>query len=147
MEASFKAIKDGKTGYCPNAGIPALRAALADDLNASHGLSCTAEYVAVQPGGKPVIGKFLMALMEPGDEVLYPNPGYPIYSSRSNSMAALPSPTATSRARRGSDRPDALEADDSDAPAGPERAAEPPRRADCSAEEASGLPSWSCGTT
>ena len=50
VEASFKAIKDGKTGYCPNAGIPALRAALAADLNASHGLSYSAENVAVQPG-------------------------------------------------------------------------------------------------
>jgi len=82
VEASFKAIKDGKTGYCPNAGIPALRAALADDLSASHGLSYSAENVAVQPGGKPVIGKFMMALMNPGDEVLYPNPGYPIYESQ-----------------------------------------------------------------
>ncbi|MGO9964016.1 MAG: pyridoxal phosphate-dependent aminotransferase [Acidimicrobiales bacterium] len=82
VEASFKAIKDGKTGYCPNAGIPALRDALAADLNASHGLSYSAENVAVQPGGKPVIGKFMMALMNPGDEVLYPNPGYPIYESQ-----------------------------------------------------------------
>ncbi len=82
VEASFKAIKDGKTGYCPNAGIPALRAALAADLNASHGLSYSAENVAVQPGGKPVIGKFMMALMNPGNEVLYPNPGYPIYESQ-----------------------------------------------------------------
>jgi len=82
VEASFKAIRDGKTGYCPNAGIPPLRAALAADLNASHGLSYSAENVAVQPGGKPVIGKFMMALMNPGDEVLYPNPGYPIYESQ-----------------------------------------------------------------
>ncbi|MGD0982520.1 MAG: aminotransferase class I/II-fold pyridoxal phosphate-dependent enzyme [Acidimicrobiales bacterium] len=82
VEASFKAIRDGKTGYCPNAGIPALRAALAADLSASHGLSYSAENVAVQPGGKSVIGKFLLAHMNPGDEVLYPNPGYPIYESQ-----------------------------------------------------------------
>ena len=82
VEASFKAIKDGKTGYCPNAGIPALRAALAADVNASHGTTYSAENVAVQPGGKPVIGKFILALMNPGDEVLYPNPGYPIYESQ-----------------------------------------------------------------
>jgi aspartate/methionine/tyrosine aminotransferase len=82
VEASFKAIRDGKTGYCPNAGIPELRAALAEDLNASHGTSYSAENVAVQPGGKPVIGKFILALMNPGDEVLYPNPGYPIYESQ-----------------------------------------------------------------
>ena len=82
VEASFKAIRDGKTGYCPNAGIPQLRAALASDINASHGLSYSAENVAIQPGGKPVIGKFMLALMNPGDEVLYPNPGYPIYESQ-----------------------------------------------------------------
>jgi aspartate/methionine/tyrosine aminotransferase len=82
VEASFKAIRDGKTGYCPNAGIPALRDALATDLNASHGLNYSAENVAVQPGGKPVIGKFLLTLMNPGDEVLYPNPGFPIYESQ-----------------------------------------------------------------
>ncbi|MGA2528814.1 MAG: aminotransferase class I/II-fold pyridoxal phosphate-dependent enzyme [Acidimicrobiales bacterium] len=82
VEASFKAIRDGKTGYCPDAGIPVLRAALAADVNASHGTSYEAENVAIQPGGKPVIGKFILALMNPGDEVLYPNPGYPIYESQ-----------------------------------------------------------------
>ncbi|MGD0996704.1 MAG: aminotransferase class I/II-fold pyridoxal phosphate-dependent enzyme [Thermoleophilia bacterium] len=82
VAASLKAIRDGKTGYCPNAGIPALRAALAADVSASHGLDYAAENVAVQPGGKPVIGKFLLALMNPGDEVLYPNPGFPIYESQ-----------------------------------------------------------------
>ncbi|MGD0998873.1 MAG: aminotransferase class I/II-fold pyridoxal phosphate-dependent enzyme [Thermoleophilia bacterium] len=82
VEASFKAIRDGKTGYCPNAGIPELRAALAADVSASHGLHYSAENVAIEPGGKPVIGKFLLALMNPGDEVLYPNPGFPIYESQ-----------------------------------------------------------------
>ena len=82
VEASFKAIRDGKTGYCPSAGIPQLRAAVAADLSASHGLSYSAENVAIQPGGKPVIGKFILALMNPGDEVLYPSPGYPIYESQ-----------------------------------------------------------------
>ena len=82
VEASFKAIRDGKTGYCPNAGIPALRDALATDVNASHGLDLDASNVAIQPGGKPTIGKFILALMNPGDEVLYPNPGYPIYESQ-----------------------------------------------------------------
>ena len=82
VEASLKAIKDGMTGYCPNAGIPALRSALAADVNASHGTTYSAENIAIQPGGKPVIGKFILALMNPGDEVLYPNPGYPIYESQ-----------------------------------------------------------------
>jgi len=82
IEAAVKAMKDGKTGYCPNAGIPQLRDALAADVSASHHLSYHMENVAIQPGGKPAIGKFLLALMNPGDEVLYPNPGYPIYESQ-----------------------------------------------------------------
>ena len=82
MEAAVKAMKDGKTGYCPNAGIPDLREILADDVSASRGVSYTMENVAIQPGGKPTIGKFILALMNPGDEVLYPNPGYPIYESQ-----------------------------------------------------------------
>ncbi len=79
--ATFKAIKDGKTGYCPNAGIPGLREALARDINKSHGTGYAVENVAIQPGGKPLIGKFFLSVMNPGDEVLYPNPGYPIYES------------------------------------------------------------------
>jgi len=82
VEASFKAIKDGKTGYCANAGIPPLRAAVAANVSASHGVEYAAENVAIEPGGKPVIGKFILTLMNPGDEVLYPNPGYPIYESQ-----------------------------------------------------------------
>jgi aspartate/methionine/tyrosine aminotransferase len=82
MQAAEKAMRDGKTGYCPNAGIPQLREALAADVNASRGLDYNAENVAIQPGGKPTIGKFFQALLNPGDEVLYPNPGYPIYESQ-----------------------------------------------------------------
>lgn len=81
-EAALRAVHNGKTGYCPPAGIPELREALAHDINQARGTHYRAENVAVQPGGKPVIGKFIMALMNPGDEVLYPNPGYPIYESQ-----------------------------------------------------------------
>jgi aspartate/methionine/tyrosine aminotransferase len=82
IEATIRAMKDGKTGYCPNAGIPGLREALAADVSASHGIEYTMDNIAIQPGGKPSIGKFFLALMNPGDEVLYPNPGYPIYESQ-----------------------------------------------------------------
>ena len=80
-QAACKAIEEGKTGYCPNAGIKPLREALARDVGWARGLSLNVGNVSVQPGGKPVIGKFVMAFMDPGDEVLYPNPGYPIYES------------------------------------------------------------------
>ena len=82
VAATVRAIHDGKTGYCPNAGILPLREALAADVSASHGVAYGPENVAIQPGGKPVIQKFILALMDPGDEVLYPNPGYPIYESQ-----------------------------------------------------------------
>lgn len=82
VEAMQKAIGDGYTGYCPGAGIPELRDALARDVGSKRGLEYTAENVSIQPGGKPVIGKFLSTVMNPNDEVLYPNPGYPIYESQ-----------------------------------------------------------------
>lgn len=82
VEAMDKAIADGKTGYCPAAGIPQLREALADDVGSRRGLRFAPSNVVVQPGGKPVITKFIQAVMNPGDEVLYPNPGYPIYESQ-----------------------------------------------------------------
>jgi aspartate/methionine/tyrosine aminotransferase len=82
IDAAYRALRDGKTGYCSNYGIPELRKALAADLARSHGVPFTAANVAIQPGGKPVIPKFIQALMDAGDEVLYPNPGYPIYESQ-----------------------------------------------------------------
>lgn len=82
VAAQNKAIADGKTGYAPAAGIPPLREALAEVAGGERGIAYTPENVAVQPGGKPVVTKFIQAVMEPGDEVLYPNPGYPIYESQ-----------------------------------------------------------------
>ncbi len=82
IEAAHQSMLDGKTGYCPAAGIPELRQAIAEDLGKNRGVTFTMENVSVQPGGKPVIGKFFQALMNEGDEVLYPNPGYPIYESQ-----------------------------------------------------------------
>jgi aspartate/methionine/tyrosine aminotransferase len=92
MEAAVKAMKDGKTGYCPNAGIPKLREVLAADVGASRGVRYSMENVAIQPGGKPTIGKFLLALLNPGDEVLYPSPGYPIYESQIEFLGGVPKP-------------------------------------------------------
>lgn len=82
IEAAMKAAKDGKTGYAPGPGILPLREALAENIGNDRGIELTAENISVQPGGKPVIGKFLGVLLEEGAEALYPNPGYPIYESQ-----------------------------------------------------------------
>ena len=81
-EAAWRALQDGKTGYTANVGIVELREALAEEFNRTRKTSYSAANVAIQPGGKPVISKFLLSLMNPGDEVLYPNPGFPIYESQ-----------------------------------------------------------------
>lgn len=92
VDAMNKAIADGKTGYCPGAGIPQLREALAANVGADRGLSFDASNVVVQPGGKPVITKFIQTIMNPGDEVLYPNPGYPIYESQIEYFGGIAKP-------------------------------------------------------
>jgi aspartate/methionine/tyrosine aminotransferase len=92
VDAMNKAIADGKTGYCPGAGIPQLREALAANVGGDRGLSFDASNVVVQPGGKPVITKFIQTIMNPGDEVLYPNPGYPIYESQIEYFGGIAKP-------------------------------------------------------
>ena len=82
VEATIKSIKDGLTGYCPSEGIFSLREALANDVGLKRGVNYDPDNVAVQPGGKPTIGKFISSILDPGDEILYPNPGYPIYESQ-----------------------------------------------------------------
>ena len=92
VEATMKAIEDGKTGYCPSEGILSLREALANDVGRRRNVIYSPENVAVQPGGKPTIGKFIAAIMNPGDEILYPNPGYPIYESQIEYQGGLAVP-------------------------------------------------------
>lgn len=90
--ACKKYLDEGKTGYCPAAGIKPLREAMAEEINRTHGTDYTWENVSIQSGGKPTIGKFLMNVMEEGDEVLYPTPGYPIYESQINFFGGIPKP-------------------------------------------------------
>ena len=92
VEATMKAIGDGKTGYCPSEGILSLREALANDVGQRRNVIYSPGNVAVQPGGKPTIGKFIAAIMNPGDEILYPNPGYPIYESQIEYQGGLAVP-------------------------------------------------------
>ncbi|MEY2974785.1 MAG: hypothetical protein RIR49_1205 [Actinomycetota bacterium] len=92
VEALDRAIADGHTGYCPAAGIPELRERLADVIGTARGLDYAPDQVVVQPGGKPVITKFIQTLMSPGDGVLYPSPGYPIYESQIEYFGGRPLP-------------------------------------------------------
>lgn len=92
VEAMNVAIADGKTGYCPAAGIAPLREALAANIGGDRNMSLTPDNIVVQPGGKPVITKFIQTLMNSGDGVLYPNPGYPIYESQVEYFGGRPMP-------------------------------------------------------
>ena len=103
VEATMKAIGDGKTGYCPSEGILPLREALAYDVGQRRNVIYSPENVAVQPGGKPTIGKFIAAIMNPGDEVLYPNPGYPIYESQIEYQRGLAVPYRYIQTEKGFD--------------------------------------------
>ena len=92
VKATLKSIRDGKTGYCPSEGIFPLREALANDVGTKRGVNYEPDNISVQPGGKPTIGKFIASIMNPGDEVLYPNPGYPIYESQIEYQGGLAIP-------------------------------------------------------
>lgn len=80
-EAAKQALDEGYTHYGPSAGLPELREAIAEYAGRRRGVHFTPEQVVVTPGGKPVMAFAIMALVEPGDEVIYPNPGFPIYES------------------------------------------------------------------
>lgn len=81
VEAGIDALREGWTHYGPSAGLPELRQAIADDVSRSRGVRVTADEVVVVPGGKPIIFFTLLALAQAGDEVIFPNPGFPIYES------------------------------------------------------------------
>lgn len=80
-EAAIKALKAGKTGYCPAPGIPELRKAIAEDAGKRRNIKINPDQVVVTPGAKPIMYFLITALINPGDEVIYPNPGFPIYES------------------------------------------------------------------
>jgi aspartate aminotransferase len=98
-EAGKKAIDDGWTGYGPTAGFPDFREAIAGYISATRKISVSGSNVVVVPGGKPIMYFSMLALLEPGDEVIYPNPGFPIYESVINYVGAnaVPMPLVESR--------------------------------------------------
>ncbi len=80
-EAAFKAMKDGHTGYCPSAGIPEFREVVAQHISDTRGVEIHPDEVTVTPGAKPIIFFTILALIDEGDEVIYPEPGFPVYES------------------------------------------------------------------
>jgi aspartate aminotransferase len=91
-QAGIEAIKSGKTRYTPPAGMPSLREALAEDAGRRRGIQISPDEVVVSPGGKPNLFFPTLALVEPGDEVIYPNPGFPTYEAMIKVAGGVPVP-------------------------------------------------------
>jgi len=91
-EAAKRAIDDGWTHYGPSAGLPELQAAVAAYAGGLRRVRFWPEQVVITPGGKPVMAFAIMALVEENDEVVYPNPGFPIYESMIEYMGGRPVP-------------------------------------------------------
>jgi aspartate/methionine/tyrosine aminotransferase len=88
IEAARKALQEGWTHYGPSAGLPELRQTIADYITRTRQVKVAPEEVVVVPGGKPIMFYVITALAEEGDEVIYPNPGFPIYESMINFVGA-----------------------------------------------------------
>lgn len=91
-DAAVTALRGGATHYGPSAGVPELRAAIAEDSARRRGARATPEMVVVTPGAKPIMFFVILALVDDGDEVLYPNPGFPIYESMIRYIGGVPVP-------------------------------------------------------
>ena len=91
-EAAIRAIREGKTGYGPSLGLPELRRAIAEEAGRRRGLDFRAEQVIVTPGAKPILYYAINALTGEGDEVIYPDPGFPMYASITAYSGAKPVP-------------------------------------------------------
>jgi len=81
VEAGVQALRDGWTHYGPSAGLPELRHAIAEEVGRTRSVKISDDEIVVVPGGKPIIFFIILALADVGDEVIYPNPGFPIYES------------------------------------------------------------------
>jgi aspartate aminotransferase len=92
VEAAAAALREGWTHYGPPAGLPQLREAIAEDVSKRRGIMVDPAEIVVTPGAKPIMFFTILALVDRDDEVLYPNPGYPIYASVVNFLGARPVP-------------------------------------------------------
>jgi len=109
-EALKRAIDEGKDRYCPVAGVPALREAIAQYLHNTRNLNVAADQIVIAPGCKIALFMALMALIDPGDEVLYPDPGFPGYSSITLGLGGMPVPFELSERNRLQPDPDEIAA-------------------------------------
>ncbi len=91
-DAAMKALSDGYTHYGPSAGLPEFREVIAEYVSKTRGIKAEADEVVVTPGAKPIMFFSIFALVNAGEEVLYPNPGFPIYESLINFVNAKPVP-------------------------------------------------------
>ena len=99
IAAAKKALDEGFTHYGPSAGLPEMRQAVADYVSKFRKISVEPAQVVVQPGGKPTLFYSMLATINPGDEVIYPNPGFPIYESVINYLGAVAVPLALPESR------------------------------------------------
>ena len=94
VEAAIKALRDGEHGYTPAQGILPLREAVSEDLQRRHGVDVSPEDVVIMPGGKPTMFFSILMFGAPGAEIMYPDPGFPIYRSMIEYTGAKPVPIA-----------------------------------------------------
>jgi len=92
IEAGAEAISQGYTHYGPSPGLSDVRERIAQEVSATRNISTTGENVVITPGGKPIMFFTMLALVDEGDEVLYPNPGFPIYESMVRFVGGVPVP-------------------------------------------------------
>ncbi len=92
VEAGIRALREGFTHYTPSAGMPEMRKAIAEEVSRTRGLDFGPDEVVVCPGAKPIMFFAILALVDEGDEVVYPNPGFPIYESMIRFVGAKPVP-------------------------------------------------------
>ena len=92
VEAGRNALADGYTHYGPSPGLPEVRARIAEEVAETRGISVSGDNVVITPGAKPIMFFTILALVDEGDEVLYPNPGFPIYESMIRFVGGVPSP-------------------------------------------------------
>ena len=92
VQAGIRALGEGYTHYGPSPGLPEVRERIAEEVSRTRDISVTADNIVVTPGGKPIMFFTILALVDEGDEVLYPNPGFPIYESMIRFVGGVPVP-------------------------------------------------------